>query len=119
MNMSAIQQFFKHTLLIIISIISITKTNANDTLTLTYNQCEAKFINENLLLMAHQFEISKAEADLIQAKLWPNPLLSIEDVNLWNPEAKQRAVFAQELPSWGKGHVGNIKMRVYLLNNSL
>lgn len=56
---------------------------AQDTLRLSRESCEAIFLRENLLLLAERSNISKAEAQVQQAKLWPNPALTIEQVNLW------------------------------------
>lgn len=45
---------------------------------------EAQFLRENYLLLAERYELSKAEATLIQEKLLPNPSLQISEVNLWS-----------------------------------
>lgn len=50
---------------------------------LTREQSETIFLQENLLLLAERLNISKAEAQVVQAKLWPNPTFSIDQVNLW------------------------------------
>jgi len=55
-----------------------------DTIYLSTAQAEDLFIKQNLELIAEKLEIDVAEAAIVQAKLWPNPTLSIEDVNLWN-----------------------------------
>jgi outer membrane protein, heavy metal efflux system len=51
---------------------------AQDTLKISREQCEAVFLKENLLLIAEKLNISQAEAMVLQAKLWPNPSLTIE-----------------------------------------
>lgn len=56
---------------------------AQDTLFLSREASEALFLKENIQLLAEKLEISHAEAKLIQAKLWPNPTLEIDEVNLW------------------------------------
>lgn len=56
---------------------------AQQTLKLSRTESEAIFIKENLLLIAEKLEIDQAEAKVIQAKLWPNPTLTIDQFNLW------------------------------------
>lgn len=55
-----------------------------DTLKLSRTQYEELFLKQNLLLMAEKFNINQADAILLQAKLWPNPSLTIDEVNLWS-----------------------------------
>jgi cobalt-zinc-cadmium efflux system outer membrane protein len=57
-----------------------------DTIYITAAQAEDLFIRQNLQLIAERLEIDIAEAAIVQAKLWPNPTLSIEDVNLWSTD---------------------------------
>ncbi|MTG97464.1 TolC family protein [Myroides sp. BIT-d1] len=52
-------------------------------ISLTREELEAKFLEQNLDLLAQRLEISQAEAQLIQARLWPNPTFEISEVNLW------------------------------------
>ncbi|WP_430612199.1 TolC family protein [Flavobacterium sp. JP2137] len=70
------------------------------TLSLSKKEAEALFLNQNLELLATHLEISQAEAQVIQAKLWPNPTLSVSEVNLWSNSS------SEELPAlyrnWGK-----------------
>ena len=47
------------------------------------SQLEASFLKENYLLLAAKFEVSKAEAEVVQEKVWENPSLAISEVNLW------------------------------------
>jgi len=44
-----------------------------DPITLTINQAEELFFKNNFLLLAQQFNIDKAGAQIMQAKLYPNP----------------------------------------------
>ena len=78
---------------------------AQDTLRLSRAECETKFLKENLVLMAEKLQISQAEAMVSQAKLWPNPTLEIDEVNLWASK-KQLAVFGDELKGFGGGDFG-------------
>ena len=78
---------------------------AQDTLTLSRTQSEAIFLKENLQLLAERLEIEQAEAMVLQAKLWPNPILEIDEVNLWTPK-NQRIGLEDELPGFGGGNFG-------------
>jgi outer membrane protein, heavy metal efflux system len=69
--------------------------NAQETLKLSREQSEAIFLKENLLLIAEKLEISQAEAMVMQAKLWPNPTLSISEVNFWDTEKQS---MGEDLP---------------------
>jgi cobalt-zinc-cadmium efflux system outer membrane protein len=73
----------KYNLLCIIALLSC-KIFAQDTLKITIEQAEDLFIKQNLQLIAERLEIDIADAAIMQAKLWPNPTLAIEDVNLWS-----------------------------------
>ena len=55
-----------------------------DTLRTTLEDAEAVFLKENLVLLAARFDIEAAEAQRLQAQLWPNPNFSLEQ-NLYNP----------------------------------
>lgn len=78
---------------------------AQDSLNLSRRQCETLFLNQNLLLMAERLEISKAEAMVLQARLWPNPTVSLEEINLW-ATPKQLSVFGEELQGFNGGNFG-------------
>ena len=68
-----------------------------DTLRLDREEIEAIFLNQNLLLIAEKMNIDMADAALIQAKVWNNPTLSINDVNLWTT-GKQREALYEAIP---------------------
>jgi cobalt-zinc-cadmium efflux system outer membrane protein len=51
--------------------------------TITLADLENQFIQNNTQLLASKYNIDKAQAEIIQEKLWPNPTLSISEVNLW------------------------------------
>ncbi|NIK73575.1 cobalt-zinc-cadmium efflux system outer membrane protein [Thermonema lapsum] len=89
----------------IISFIFYIQAIAQDTLKLNRQQCEAIFLKENLLLIAERLEISKAEAMKLQASLWPNPTVSLDEINLWATQ-KQLGVFGEELPGFNGGNFG-------------
>lgn len=44
---------------------------------------ENLFQKNNLQLIAKKYDVNKAEALLIQEKLWPNPTLTVDNLNLW------------------------------------
>jgi len=71
-----------------------------DTLVLNSKDCEAIFLKENLLLLAHHLQISQAEALVEQAKLWPNPSFTLDQVNLW-ATARQTQNEQTAPPLWG------------------
>jgi|SRR5690554_223666 len=73
---------------------------AQDTLTISREQSEAIFLRENLQLLAEKLQIDQAEAMVLQAKLWPNPTLELDEINLWTTK-RQREILAEELP-WSR-----------------
>ncbi|ULT26786.1 hypothetical protein KUH03_08125 [Sphingobacterium sp. E70] len=57
------------------------------------SEIEQVFLTHNLSLMAQRFQMKQAEAAVLQAKLWPNPKISIGEVNLWKNSS------SEELPA--------------------
>lgn len=47
------------------------------------SELEASFLKENYLLLVAKFEIGKAEAEVVQEKVWENPSFAVSEVNLW------------------------------------
>lgn len=93
--------------------ISTTLLYAQDTLRLSRAESEALFLKENLQLLAEEINISQAEAQVIQAKLWPNPELSIEEVNLWK---KGNEDFAPPISgSFGKNQQFSIEVEQLII----
>ncbi|MDQ1085845.1 TolC family protein [Siphonobacter sp. SORGH_AS_1065] len=71
-----------------------------DTMRVSRSQAEQLFLTKNLRLIAEKLTISQAEAQILQAKAWPNPNFSIDQVNLW---ATQRQTRGEEVvPPLGK-----------------
>ncbi|WET69317.1 TolC family protein [Sphingobacterium sp.] len=63
-------------------------------------EIEQVFLAHNLTLMAQRFHMQQAEAAVLQAKLWPNPKISISEVNLWkNPSSES---FPALIGNYGK-----------------
>ena len=85
------------TLLVIASHKGVAQLNAiNDTIVLSRPKAEALFLEKNISLISEKLNIDIADAQVIQAKLWPNPTLTIGEINLWNNAT------AQQLPPlWG------------------
>ncbi len=70
----------KHFLFSVFMVCAALKTQAQS---ITLVELENQFIQKNTQLLALKYNISKAQAEIIQEKLWPNPTLSISEVNLW------------------------------------
>ncbi len=61
---------------------------AQDTLNLDIGSAERLFLENNQQLIAQNYEIGQARADVVTAKLFDNPELSYENL-LYNPETKK------------------------------
>jgi len=61
---------------------------AQDTLHLTLQDAENQFIQKNFLLLALKYQVSSADAAIIQAKLYPNPNFAIEQ-GVYNQDTKK------------------------------
>lgn len=97
--------FLERCALIITLLIFSSSLFSQETLILSREESENLFLKENLLLLAEKLEIDQAEAQLLQAKLWPNPTLEIDEVNLWATQ-RQIDILSDELPSFGSGSFG-------------
>lgn len=75
----------------------ISVATAQEQLSFSRQEAEAVFLKQNLNLIAEKLEIPKAQAAVLQAKLWPNPTLSVGEVNLWATD-RQKEVSGEELP---------------------
>jgi len=72
----------------------------SDTVSIGRKEAESIFIANNLDLISQKLEISQAEARVVQAKFWPNPKLSISEVNLWRTyDIEQQPAL---IGNWGK-----------------
>lgn len=60
---------------------------ATDSLKLNLRELEGIFLQKNSLLMAHKFDIEANRAAIIQARLWENPTLSVEQM-LYNNQTR-------------------------------
>ena len=61
-------------------------------LRLNKEEIEAIFLRQNLVLIAEKMNISIADAEIMQAKVWENPTLSISDVNFWANESQREVL---------------------------
>ncbi|MFT4072256.1 MAG: TolC family protein [Dysgonamonadaceae bacterium] len=68
---------------------------------LTPSQVESIFLKENLQLIAEKMNIGIAEAEIIQAKLWPNPTLSLGNINVWQSSGHSDDGAVVVPPLWG------------------
>lgn len=61
---------------------------ATDTIRLDLAQAEKQFIDSNFSILAQRFNVSAAEAQILQARLWDNPTISVEQ-NTYNPQTRR------------------------------
>lgn len=54
-----------------------------DTLHYSINDVEKTFLENNLLLVAEKLNISQADAKILQAKAWPNPSFTLNELQLY------------------------------------
>lgn len=51
---------------------------------------EDHFLKNNYWLIAKKLNVNRADAGILQEKLWPNPTLNVSEVNLWaNPPVEE------------------------------
>lgn len=62
--------------------------NAQDSVRITLEEAEARFVQNNLSLLAERYNINIAKANLLQAKLFENPTISVS-ANLFDPGRKK------------------------------
>jgi cobalt-zinc-cadmium efflux system outer membrane protein len=60
---------------------------AQETLKITIEQAEKRFLENNLLLLAEHCNIHIADAAVVQAKLLNNPAIGVGDINFWRSNA--------------------------------
>lgn len=61
---------------------------AQDTVRITLPEAEEQFVQKNLSLLAEKYNIDIAKAQVIQAKLYNNPTLSLNG-NIYNPQLRK------------------------------
>jgi len=89
----------KRTFLFCVGIIFSLQLQAQEILKISREEAETMFLQNNLLLISEQLNIESQKAEVIQAKLWPNPEFSVSEINLW---ANRRQTGGQEVspPFW-------------------
>lgn len=74
-------------------------SSAQQVLNLSPSQLEATFLKQNLELLAEKMNIDIADAEIVQAKLWDNPEISIGDLNFWSSSDQRDG---EDIPAlWG------------------
>lgn len=73
-----------------------------DTLIISRTDAENLFLEKNFELISQRLNIEKAEAEIIQAKIWPNPTFTINEVNLWTNGKKHVETQPYLFGKWGK-----------------
>lgn len=94
------------TLYIVFIVLFITASGrAQEPLVLSRAQAEGLFLQNNLELLAEQMNIGLQEAEVMQARLWPNPGFHLGEINFW---ATRRQTGGQEVspPLWGSRNFG-------------
>ncbi|MFL5730530.1 MAG: TolC family protein [Cytophagaceae bacterium] len=81
-------KFFLLAFTLLISLSGGIYAQTQDTLPITLQNAEAQFMKNNLLLIAERFNIDIARANKIQAGLWNNPSVYLEQ-NIYNPVTKK------------------------------
>jgi len=119
---------FKNTLVTVLCALTLStyaQQSNKKTLTLSKEAAEAMFLEQNLDLIAKNLEISQAEAQLLQARLWPNPTFEVSEVNFWKTtdieeqpklignwgEAQQYAFRVEQLIQTGGKRKKNIELQ--------
>lgn len=101
----------KKYLFFFISLFSLLQLSAqSQILRLTPEQVEALFLKQNLELIAEKLNISLADAEIAQAKLWDNPELSISDINLWNTKTQREDLKEMETSRFAKNTQFSIEL---------
>src|SRR5690554_1970937 len=86
----------KHIILCCVCIAFGLQLQAQETLKISREEAETMFLQNNLLLIAEKLHIESQKAEVIQAKLWPNPEFSISEINLWRTTGVEPSP-----PFWG------------------
>lgn len=86
------------------------------TVLLTLTQAKAELVKSNLSLLASHYDVDIAEADLIQAKLWNNPLfvwnqdLYSVELNQYFNYRNQRLIQIEQVISIAGKHTNTVKL---------
>ncbi|KYP14913.1 TolC family protein [Flavihumibacter sp. CACIAM 22H1] len=80
--------FFKNTVLFVLLLATITSARAQDTLKITLQQADSLFLQNNFRLLAAAMNVDAVKAEIIQAKLFPNPVFTA-DLNAYDPQNRK------------------------------
>lgn len=86
----------KHIILCCVCIAFGLQLQAQEILKISREEAETMFLQNNLLLISEKLHIESQKAEVIQAKLWPNPEFSISEINLWRTTGVEPSP-----PFWG------------------
>lgn len=56
---------------------------------LSPEEIEVLFLEQNLELIAERMNVDMADAAITQAKLWPNPSLTVGDISFWSTKGQR------------------------------
>ncbi|SFD44985.1 TolC family protein [Spirosoma endophyticum] len=73
---------------VFISLFFARPTQAQDSLQITLRQADSLFVKNNLLLLAERFRIDASQAQMLQASLYDNPIVTLE-LSTYNGQAKR------------------------------
>jgi len=71
---------------------------AQDTLKITVEQAEKRFLEHNLQLLAERYNVDIADAAIAQARLWENPNVTLSGVNLWATKTQRGEIGENAFP---------------------
>lgn len=86
----------KRLLIFCLCIILGSQLHAQEILSLSRQEAETMFLQNNLFLVSGKLNIESQKAEVIQARLWPNPEFSISEINLWRTTGVEPSP-----PVWG------------------
>lgn len=86
----------KHIILCCVCIAFGLQLQAQEILKISREEAETMFLQNNLLLISEKLNIESQKAEVIQAKVWPNPEFSISEINLWRTTGVEPSP-----PFWG------------------
>src|SRR5690554_320213 len=86
----------KHIILCCVCIAFGLQLQAQEILKISREEAETMFLQNNLLLISEKLHIESQKAEVIQAKVWPNPEFSISEINLWRTTGVEPSP-----PFWG------------------
>lgn len=93
-------------LFLVLSFVQLSAQEQNTARVFSVSEIDQLFLEHNYQLLQQKYEVSQAEAEILQAKVWSNPELSISDINLWHNNT------IDELPPLWNGKPGKQQFAV-------